>query len=206
VSGIRPRGPAFALHALGLADHEARGSRRIEIGSGLRPQPGYIHVDSNPLAPHVEAFAFAWELPFPDGWGEEILAIHVLEHVRPPLLARTLAEWRRVLAHGGVLRVHVPDSATLMRTYLAADDTAVKWSLIGAILGMYGSPEVKGPGDLAHSADHQVLFDAALLSDVLTGAGFTDIRDRTQEVEDVHTVGWRPLVERLSIVMEARNP
>src|SRR5207245_2223549 len=70
------RAAAAALSAkwqrrLGLDDQTGVGSRRLEIGSGDRPQRGYIHVDQDPWAWHVEVVAHAWRLPFPENWADE---------------------------------------------------------------------------------------------------------------------------------------
>jgi Methyltransferase domain len=181
------------------------GSRRIEIGSGNRPQPGYIHVDTNRTAPHVEFFAQAWDLPFADDWADELLSIHVLEHVPPRLLDATLAEWYRVLRPGGVLRVHVPNSATLMNAYLHGPREQ-RWSVIGALLGMYANADVCGPHELTERPDHHVLFDDELLSEVLARAGFASLEDRSDRESDVHTEGWAPVVRQISLIFHARKP
>lgn len=182
-----------------------RGVRRIEIGSGSRPQPGYLHVDSNRRSRHTEFFAKAWDLPFVDGWADEILSVHVLEHVPPRLLAATLAEWFRVLRPGGKLRVHVPDSAALMRVYLDSPPER-KWSVTGALLGMYANADVRIPEELSERPDHHVLFDAGLLRSVLSTAGFVDLVDHSQHEADVHTEGWRSIVDQISIIVEAWKP
>jgi SAM-dependent methyltransferase len=187
---------------LGVNDAAAVGSHRIEIGSGSRPQPGYIHVDCDAAAQHVEIFAPAWRLPFPDGWAAEILAIHVLEHIPPCRLYETLREWKRVLGRGGRLRVHVPDSNALITAFLDAD-VGKKWALAGALLGMYANASVRRPEDLRAKADHQILFDRDLLRAVLSEAGFCDFVDRSEEITDVHTEGWKDLVPRLSLVFDA---
>jgi SAM-dependent methyltransferase len=153
----------------------------------------------------VEHFAPAWSLPFPDDWAEEILAIHVLEHVPPPRLAATLGEWRRVLRPGGKLRISVPDSAALMRAFLDASELE-KWSLMGALLGMYANPSVSTPDQLCMPADHQVLFDEGLLRSALLAAGFTEFRNRSDKERDAHTEGWRPLIPQISIIAEVRKP
>ena len=197
--------PASIRNRLGADDPTAIGSRRLEIGSGVRPQPGYIHVDVDALAPHVEAFAPAHELPFPNGWASEVVAIHSLEHVLPSMLRATLLEWRRVLEPGGRLRVHVPDSAQLMRAYLAADLES-KWSLSGALLGMYSSPAATTPERLLLRADHQVLFDAALLTQVLEDAGYTELEDVSATVRDVHSDGWSSLIPQISLIFVATSP
>ncbi len=55
---------------------------RVEIGGGEFPTDGYVHVDADRRARHVEYLAAAWELPFEDGSVHEIRAVHVLEHLR----------------------------------------------------------------------------------------------------------------------------
>jgi predicted SAM-dependent methyltransferase len=98
----------------------ARGTRRVEVGSGGSPQPGYLHIDLDPGSPHLEYVAPADRLPLPDGWADELLASHVLEHVEPRRLRATLREWRRVLRPGGTVVIHTPDSDRLMRRWLEA--------------------------------------------------------------------------------------
>jgi SAM-dependent methyltransferase len=197
--------PGRVRAGLGLDDDEARRAHRIEIGAGPYPTPGYVHVDLDPEAEHLEALAPGDALPFPDGWATELLAIHILEHVPPPRLEATLREWLRVLAPGGVLRVHVPDSAALMRAWLATRGPE-RWALNAALTGVYASKDVRGPDELAELADHQTMFDAELLRDVLAAAGFAEIEDRTDRETDRHTLGWRPLVDRVSLIFRARRP
>lgn len=187
---------------LGLDDAAAVGSHRIEIGSGRRPQAGYLHVDPDRLSSHAEFFSAGWDLPFADAWAEEILAIHVLEHIHPTRLRETLCEWHRVLRRGGRLELHVPDSTELMRSYLAARPRE-KWRLIGALLGMYCDAGVTAPEELQARADHQLLFDAPLLERVLRDAGFSHVQNISSRVTDAHTEGWRDVVERFSLVVEA---
>ncbi len=51
------------------------------------------------------------ELPFEDGSFDVLTAWHVIEHVAD--VARTLAEWRRVLRPGGLLVLETPDASCL---------------------------------------------------------------------------------------------
>lgn len=195
--------PARVRDRLGLDDAEAVGSRRVEIGGGPYARPGYIHVDADPGAQHLEAVADAWSLPFPDDWATEILAVHVLEHVPPPRLVETLAEWHRVLAPGGVTEIHVPNFPELFEAY-ARHRLPEKWALMGAITGMYADPKrTRSPDALTHPADHQVLFDEEVLGWALTEAGFGEVENRTAEIEDRHTVGWRDFLPHCSLVVTA---
>lgn len=197
--------PGSVRGYLGLEDELAVNSRRIEIGGGRFPQAGYIHVDLDPTAGHLEALAGAGSLPFESSWASEIVAVHSLEHIPARELVPTLKEWHRVLAPGGRARVHVPNTPELMQAWLdaAVDD---KWKLMGALLGMYPNPGTRGPAQLVMPADHQVLFDFDLLSWALTEAGFSQVSDLTTEVVDRHTEAWRGIVPHCSLVAEAVKP
>ncbi len=201
---IRLLPPALRRKA-GLDDPSAVGSRKIEIGAGPFPQRGYIHVDVDPGAAHLEALAPAWELPFPDGWAREIVAVHSLEHVHPRRLVTVLREWHRVLAPGGRVQVHVPNAPELMQSFFDAP-VDEKWRTMGALLGMYCHPGVRSPEELEVSSDHQLIFDWDLLAWALTSAGFTALADLTAKVTDRHSEDWREVVPHFSLVAEAVRP
>jgi SAM-dependent methyltransferase len=197
--------PARLRARAGLADASAIGSRRIELGSGPYPQTGYIHVDGDWHSAHLEYIASASHLPFDDGFADELVAVHLLEHIHPNELNSVLREWLRVLRCGGLLQVHVPDTAALTNAFLAAPPAA-KWPFIGAILGMYSSPDASGPQDIVTRADHQLLLDFPLVQAVLADAGFVDIEDVSSTVSDRHTQGWAPIMDQVSLVVRALKP
>lgn len=197
--------PERARYALGLDDASAIGSRKLEIGPGLYPQNGYIHVDVYPFSRHSEAIATMWDLPFATGWADEIVAIHSLEHAPPPRLVPTLAEWRRVLRPGGSVEVSVPNAPAIMDSYCRAP-VPEKWPLMGSILGMYCPPSVRSPADLTTASDHQVIFDWELLRWALESAGFEDVTNQTARTVDRHTEAWASLVDGYSLTAWARAP
>jgi predicted SAM-dependent methyltransferase len=61
------------------------------------------------------------ELPFDDGSVDWVYAEHLIEHVPPLVAIGWLAEVRRILAPGGVLRITTPDLAVYARGYLTGD-------------------------------------------------------------------------------------
>lgn len=200
--GLLPRG---AQRVLGLDDPSAIGSTRLEIGGGPHAQRGFLHVDIDPGAHHLEWVAPAWNLPLPDAWATEIVAVHALEHVPPARLVETLTEWRRVLRPDGRVEVHVPNGPALMDAFVARP-VAEKWPIMGSILGMYCSPDVRDPRGLDRRPDHQLIFDVPLLSWALETAGFAGVRDLTGVTEDRHSAPWRELVPDYSLIAEARKP
>jgi SAM-dependent methyltransferase len=197
--------PPGVRRVVGMDDTSAIGGTRLEIGGGPHAQRGFLHVDIDPGAHHLEWVAPAWRLPLPDGWATEIVAVHALEHVPPSHLVDTLREWRRVLAPEGRVEVHVPNGPALMEAFVARP-VAEKWPIMGSILGMYCSPDVRHPGDLEQRSDHQLIFDLPLLSWALESAGFDAVRDLTGVVDDRHTAPWRDLVPDYSLIAEARKP
>jgi predicted SAM-dependent methyltransferase len=203
--GAIERLPSFARSAVGLDDPSAIGSTKVEIGGGPHAQRGFLHVDIDPGAHHLEWVAPAWKLPLQSGFASEIVAIHALEHVEPARLVETLAEWHRVLGPGGRVEVHVPNGPALMDAFVNRP-VPEKWPVMGSILGMYCSHEVRDPKGLTTRSDHQLIFDAALLRWALESAGFAEVRDLTGTVEDRHTAAWRSLVPDYSLIAEARKP
>lgn len=181
---------------------------RVELGGGPFPTPGYIHVDQDRRSRHLEHLAPAWALPFADREVEEILAVHVLEHIHPARLGETLGEWLRVLRPGGSVRVHVPNGPAVFEAFLHGP-TSKKWALMNAFFGYGSGPDVSGPdevADIATQPDHCAIYDFALLESVLRDAGFFQIEDLTQVVNDRHTVAWADIVDRMSLVVRANRP
>jgi predicted SAM-dependent methyltransferase len=199
------RMPATLQRVVGLDDPSAIGSTRVEIGGGPHAQRGFLHVDIDPGAHHLEWVAPAWDLPIADDWASEIVAVHALEHVEPARLVETLREWRRVLAPDGRVEVHVPNGPALMEAFVARP-VPEKWPIMGSLLGMYCSPDARAPEQLKQRSDHQLIFDVPLLRWALESAGFTSVRDLTRETEDRHTAPWRVLVDDYSLIAEARKP
>jgi SAM-dependent methyltransferase len=197
--------PVRARYALGLDDASAIGSRKVEIGPGLYPRQGYIHIDVFPYGRHSEAVAPMWELPLPTGWAEEILAVHSLEHAPPPRLLPTLIEWRRVLRPGGQVSISVPNGPAIMDAYCRAPITQ-KWPLMGSLLGMYCSPSITSAAELTMPSDHQIVFDWDLLRWALDSAGFEDVTDVTGRTADRHTEAWGGMVRHYSLAASARSP
>jgi predicted SAM-dependent methyltransferase len=125
--------------------------------------------------------------------------------VQPYRLEATLREWRRVVRPGGTVEIHVPDSAQLIARWLDAP-RGEKWALQVALLGMSGHAGTRTPEQIRARGDHQILFDRDLLRESLESTGFVDIRDLTDETDDMHTVAWQSLVPKLSMVFTARTP
>jgi predicted SAM-dependent methyltransferase len=90
----------------------------INLGAGERGKPGWVNVDVGPW-PSLNC---VWDcrngLPFPDNSVKGIFCEHFLEHLDYKEEAPAfLAECKRVLKVGGVIRIIVPDAEKYLHAY-----------------------------------------------------------------------------------------
>ncbi len=136
---------------------------KLHLGCGKRFIPGFIHIDAVEY-PHVNHVATIDHLSFiPDDSVDLIYNCHVLEHFKRNDVVRVLREWARVLKPGGVLRISVPDFASLCNVYQKAQKLDL---VIGALFGRQ---------DYLYNIHYNV-FDLASLSAQLAQAGLVDVR------------------------------
>lgn len=117
---------------------------RLSVGCGGRRLPGYTGVDVVPR-PAADIVAPADNIPLPDNSVDEIMAIHVVEHVYVWQVPDLLREWHRLLRPGGLLVLEMPDLIKTCRNVLDGrviggkhPDQLTMWSL-------YGDPREKDP-------------------------------------------------------------
>jgi predicted SAM-dependent methyltransferase len=125
---------------------EGNGLIRLNLGCGLITPPGWINVDGSfnaRLAKHpvlrrtlhalrvtsADKISVAWNpdilihnlrkpLPFRDESTAAIYSSHLLEHLYLEEARRLIRETYRVLAQRGILRIVVPDLASIVQEYL----------------------------------------------------------------------------------------
>lgn len=93
--------------------------RRLEIGPGSSPLPGFETFSILPPADHI---GDARRLPFPSGTFGEVYSSHCIEHIEWHEVEATIAEWARVLAPGGLLEVHTVDGYRLMKSLVEIEE------------------------------------------------------------------------------------
>jgi hypothetical protein len=181
------------------------GSRRVEIGSGGSPSPGYVHVDVDPDSAALDFLRSGHTLPFPDGWSDEVLSVHMIEHVPPPVLKATLREWLRVLRNGGTVRIHTPNGDVLGRALIDESGTSNRfWAIQSAIFG-YGkaAEHATGPEQLTNSVDHCMLLTFPVLRSLLEETGFVQVEDVSGQDPCHHALEWAPYISGLCLEVQA---
>ncbi len=105
------------LRALGI--DSARNELNLHIGCGKGLLPGWVNIDIHPAPLCMNVLR---GLPFRAGSARHIFVSHFLEHLFFPRDVKPfLAELRRVLAPGGIVRFVVPDIEQCIDAYTAGD-------------------------------------------------------------------------------------
>ncbi|MCC4244771.1 class I SAM-dependent methyltransferase [Stappia indica] len=139
---------------------------KLHLGCGVKHIPGFYHVDALDY-PHVDRIGPVEDLSFiADGTVELIYACHVLEHFGRKEYRDVLAEWCRVLAPGGVLRIAVPDFRAAAELYLDTSNDIALPQVLGLLVG----------GQRDQYDYHKMVFDEETLSATLIDVGFSSTR------------------------------
>ncbi len=139
---------------------------KLHLGCGAKHIPGWFHVDALDYS-HVDRLGPVEDLSFlEDCTVELIYAAHVLEHFGRRTYTAVLAEWRRVLQPGGVLRLAVPDFAVAAQLYLSGTLPRGIEDVRGLVCG----------GQRDTYDFHGMIFDEADLTRALREVGFSSVR------------------------------
>jgi predicted SAM-dependent methyltransferase len=183
------------------------GQRRLELGSGQHPTPGYIHVDVDPNAWHVDLVCPADRVPLPTEWADEILSIHMLEHLPPVNLKEALRRWHGLLRPGGTLTIHTPNGEALSRAVCSPPDSTSFWLAQSAIYGYGPGPgQCTAPEHLGKRGDHRLLFTFSALGQLLSDAGFEEVEDVSGRDPCYHAEAWKSAVPSLCLEVVATKP
>lgn len=152
---------------------------KLEIGSGQRPTPGYIHNDINAF-PGIDVVANPWEINLSDDCLDQAIALGVMEHLTYAQFDLCLANVYRMLKPGASFYFDVPDIVVWCRYVVDFfSGKVIPFSLEHVFSTLYGWQ--RWPGDEHKSGWHQDNLEKAL-----DRAGFTN---RAFGVEFIREIG-----------------
>jgi predicted SAM-dependent methyltransferase len=182
---------------------------KIHLGCWHRVIPDFLHVDLCDM-PHIDHKSGIDTLPFfRDNTASLIYCSHALEYFDREYARTVLAEWRRVLAPGGILRLAVPDFQALTKVYQETGD-------LGRVLGpLYGKMAITMKVGSV-TLYHKTTYDRASLSQLLVECGFIepeiwDWRTTEHAQVDDHSQAYFPHMQKdtgllVSLNLQAKKP
>lgn len=145
------------------------GIRRLHWGCGARTPPGWVNSDLHPGDGVDIAGDILDGLPLEDGCMDYVVSHHALPELGIYQQVDALRELGRVLAPGGVLRLSLPDLDRAIAAYLdGRSDHFLVWDW-DTLAGNF----------ISHVLWYNLTrtpFTVDFATEVLTKAGFTDVR------------------------------
>ena len=142
---------------------------RLNLGCGNKIMPGYINCDleSNwsTIKPDVVCDVTK-PLPFPDNHADEILAVHVVEHIHLWEVPKMLEDWMRVLKPGGAIDLEMPCMEKILLNFFKEPLSSRK-----TFWGLFGDPGYENP-DMVHKWCYSV----PMIMDILERVGFREVQ------------------------------
>lgn len=135
---------------------------KLNVGGGHKVIEGYLNVD---LADTADLQSDVRSIPLPDEEAEEIIAIHIVEHLERWDVPGALREWYRLLKPGGTLIIELPDLLKVCRN-LTQGITDHGFSR----RALFGDPQSANPLMM-----HRWGWTVSELTDELKAAGFVKI-------------------------------
>jgi len=92
--------------------------QKLEIGGGVRPNPGYIQMDAKKI-PGIDIIGDVRKLPFKDGELDEVFGHWILEHFYYREITDVLREWLRALKPGGLVHMVTNNGQAHVDSYVS---------------------------------------------------------------------------------------
>ncbi len=153
----------------------------INLASGGRGLKGWVNVELRPAADTTICLDIRRRLPFADGSARRIFAEHVVEHLDfREDVPRLFAEFHRILAPGGVVRIVVPDAGRFLEAYAKRDNDlwkALGWDLQALPDDIHTA--MHAVNHIFHqSGEHLFAYDFETVAYALQRAGFREVHQR----------------------------
>lgn len=152
-------------------------SIRINLGCGYDKLPGYVNIDIDKNC-RPDVISVIDSLPFfKNSSVDEIISIHLIEHLYKWHVMDALREWYRILKPNGKLIIECPNIAFVCSWLLDSQDFDENPNNLG-INALYGDPSYRDP-----HMTHKWGYTPVTLEILLRKVGFREV---IQKVAETH--------------------
>lgn len=188
----------FRAKSAGSAPLQLPRPLALNLGCGDKILPGYLNVDVAPARggkpPDVICDIRTLER-FPDACADEVLAVHVIEHLWRWEVVEVLREWVRVLKPGGRMILECPNLVSACEAMLQdpANNAGPGEEGQRTMWVFYGDPAWRDP-----LMCHRWGYSPQSLAQVMQQAGLANVRQepaqfKLREPRDMRLVGEKPV-------------
>jgi len=150
---------------------------KIHLGCGYERKDGYENIDLNPEVSFPDKILdITQPLPYEANSVDEILIIHVIEHVSHQKILNMFRDWVRVLKPDGKADIECPNFPEAIRKWLLIPD----WGDGSTYHTIFGGQKDKGSFHIAG-------YSYEILEKLLKEAGFTRVVKGDSTQEGFHT-------------------
>lgn len=151
----------------------------VNIGCGESGQPGWVNVDAESSLGVTCVYDCRRRVPLHTDCARAIFTEHLLEHLdydeEAPVF---LAECRRVLHPGGIIRIVVPDGRKYMLAYASGGwDVLRAFTPLADIYDGSGTPMEVVNAHFRQGGQHRFSYDFETLQNLLLRCGFVEVKE-----------------------------
>lgn len=144
---------------------------KLNLGCGMYKLKGYVNVDK--YYQHADIHADIKDLHLPNESVDEILGVHVLEHLNPYTVPQLIAQWYKMLKVGGKVIMEMPDLEAVCKDFATANEENRKV----LTLCIYGAYDTYTEGKTNNiTSPHLWGWYPTILEEVFQQSGFKNVK------------------------------
>jgi len=144
---------------------------KLNLGCGMFKMDGYVNIDK--YYQHADIHVDVKDFHLPENTVEEIIAIHLLEHLNPHHIDMHLENWFKMLKVGGKLIMELPDVEEICKQY----STATKEEKGNLTICLYGAYDTYTEGKTTNiTSPHLWGWSPETVEERLIKVGFKSIK------------------------------
>lgn len=134
---------------------------RLHLGCGPNLLQNYINIEgeSYPAQENLYLHNLTEQYPIPNNCVDEILSVHVIEHLNPSVVPFVLSEWLRILKPGKFVAVEWPDLLKMCK-FIVDDPSRIysenKKIQKRSVAGIFGNISKHKSVDMLHKWGYSV--------------------------------------------------